>query len=269
METLLTRSQFFFRINHSFVFDEVNLAYEIQTRPNRRGGKIYEFTFTPEDTEKKALTLTKLLETLSLSTISKDDLPSFVSQITDAVSLNCFRLGWYGKLGMPDYIEIALQVDDLEIISDVLEIDAAMLRLRIDSPADSKKRNIYLQACGLTSVADTDMMISFTYGNDPIMQTGHGQSGGVDLELHCLNTPLTLGGILGHYFPKTTFLPSPFDAVVKEVGLSSFKFQTANDTNGNVVVLLTQVELGIKSTKIDILGGFERALRNLHQDTDN
>ena len=221
------------------------------------GGKTYEFSFIPQDKDKqKSLSLLRLLETLTFAAVTKDDLPEALNQILDAVSLSCFRIGWNGHLGKPDYVEIGLEIGEINIVEDLLQIDDAIIRLRIDNPSDSATRNIYLQSYGLVEVTDADLAVSFTYGRDPIEAADQKGGKAMDLEINCLNNPLTLGSILEYWFDDTSFLFSPFDTVVKEVGMTRFKFRTGSDANGKTAVLLTHLELGLKSSRIEILGKF-------------
>lgn len=221
------------------------------------GGKTYEFSFIPQDKDKqKSLSLLKLLETLTFTSVDKDDLPEALTQILDAVSLSCFRIGWNGQLGKPDYVEIGLEIGEINMVEDLLQIDDAMIRLRIDNPSDSATRNIYLQCYGLLEVTDADLAVSFTYGRDPIVAADQKEGKAMDLEINVLKNPLTLGSILEYWFDDTSFLFSPFHSVVKEVGMTRFKFQTGGDTNGKTAVLLTYLELSLKSSRIEILGKF-------------
>jgi hypothetical protein len=267
---LLTISfgKIFFRINHGIKFGTSNLAYEVQTRPAPHGGRLYEITFTPINTEtQQPLTIAQLLNKFCLAPIKQEDLPEFLFNALSAVSLVSFRIGWGGKFSvrLPDYLEIAVRVKSLEIASEFLNIDNVAVRLRIDNPGRKETRNIYLQSGGVFHLAGIEHLASFTYGQNPVFAAAEGskkKTGGtasigspVELAIRCTDTPLTLGSILRQFWPDAEVVPAPFNKVTNEVGLTQFRFSTGySESHKKQVVQMVKIGVGVTKTEIEILG---------------
>ena len=184
--------------------------------------------------------------------------------LLDSVGIRSFRLGWNGGEfhGKPDFIDICLQISDLKIVGDTLGIEDVLLRIRVDWPSGAQKagsssnadKNVYVQAIGTIQVVDHDVAALFTYGTPPFMLADGYLPSGVSLDLQLLDSPLSLGDVLGHFFPGQTAVPEPFEAVVKEVGLSRLRLQTDKTTDGKQVITLVEVGLGLKKQRIQLLG---------------
>ena len=233
----------------------MDLAYEIQTCPNASGGKSYEFSFNSQSIQdNKPQSVMKLSDTFTFGILSHDDLPVFLQQISVVVSIYCFRVVYLVLSTGPYHIKMGLEVEQFDVVHDLLQTEAVMLCRKIEHPRDSKLRNIYLQACGLLEVADADLTVTLSYGTKPADVPEKSTSKDLDLKIDCTYTLLTLGGILDYFFDDTPVLFNAFDTVVKEVGLTRFKFRAGSNEAETYAVKPMQVELGPISSTIEVLG---------------
>ncbi len=251
----------FFRLNHEVRIGNSNLTYELETRPAQTGGHLLEFTFRPvmADTQ-EPLSLKELLDTFGLAPFTEADLPEFVSSTLLSVSITTFRLGWVGKLGvrLPNYIEVGIRVKRLSIAASLLDIDDVTLRLRIDNPTNNEKRNIYLQSGGVIHIAGVEHVARLKYGLHPVFAVAPKSKsavGPVELAIRTTQTPLTLGKILGHFWPGVDIVPEPFSKVTDEVGMTEFVFKTGwSEESKKQVVKVVKLGLGVRKNQIEILG---------------
>ncbi len=100
-------------------------------------------------------------------------------------------------------------------------------------------------------------LASFTYGTHPALIREAGGSGSpVELAIHYTDTVLTLGDILGRFWPDTKVIPEFFSGVV-EVGLSEFSFKTGySELLKEQVIQVVKIALGVTRSDIKILGEF-------------
>jgi hypothetical protein len=251
----------FFRLNHAVRIGNSDLTYELQTRPARTGEHLLEFTFRPVavDTQ-EPLSLKELLDTFGLAPLTEADLPEFVSSTLVSVSVTTFRLGWAGKLGvrLPDYIEVGIRVKHLSVAASLLDVDDVTLRLRIDNPTNNETRNIYLQSGGVVHIAGVEHVARLKYGVNPVFAPAPGSKsavGPVELAIRTTQTPLTLGKVLGHFWPGVDIVPEPFRKVTDEVGMTEFVFKTGwSEASKKQVVKVVKLGLGVRKNQIEILG---------------
>ncbi len=259
----------YFRLNHAIRIGNSDLTYELETRPSRTGENLFEFTFRPVavDTQ-EPLSLKELLDTFGLAPLTEADLPEFVCSTLVAVTVTTFRLGWAGKLGVrvPDYMEIGIRVKRLSVAASLLDVDDVILRLRIDNPTNSETRNIYLQSGGVVHIAGVEHVARLTYGVNPVFASAAGSKSSVgptELAIRTTQTPLTLGKILGHFWPGVDIVPEPFRTVTDEVGMTEFVFRTGwSEESKKQVVKVVKLGLGVRRNQIEILGKFWLAMRN-------
>jgi hypothetical protein len=252
----------FFRINHSIQIGNSDLAYELETREARHGERLFEFTFRPVTVDtQQPLTLMQLLTTFGLDALSEEDVPKFIIDALNGISLTCFRLGWAEALSvrLPDYLEIGVRVEKLSIASDLLNLDNIYIRLRIDNPLKKEKRNFYLQSGGVIRLVGVEALGRLTYGIHPlyaaVVPRDDSAFGPVELSIGTTDTPLTLGKILDHFWHESNIIPEPFNKVTDEVGLTNFLFRTGySEAQKKQVVKLVKLGLGITSTQIEIMG---------------
>jgi hypothetical protein len=211
---------------------------------------------------KTPLTVNELLATFGLSP-AQGDVPEFLTKALSSVSLTSFRLGWSDKLGvrLPDYLEIMIRVENLPVVGSFIDVDDVSIRLRIDNIGRNEPRNVYLQSGGVVHLVGVEHLASFTYGQHPALTAGsggnQGGAGPVDLAIHCTDTPLSLGAILGHFWPNTEILPEPFSEVIKEVGLSDFSLKMRySESQKKQVVQTVKIGLAVTRSEIEILGMF-------------
>lgn len=206
------------------------------------------------------MTVKQLLGTFGLDALSGTDVPQFVIDAISPISLTFFRLGWSGKLGirLPDYLELGIRVENLSIANSLLEVEDVMVRLRIDNPSKKETRNFYLQSWGTFSLVNVEHVARLTYGEHPAMawpKENDSLIGPVTLSVQCVDSPLTLGDILRHFWPNTEIIPEPFNKVTNEVGLREFLFETGyNSEKKKQVVELIKIGVGVTQSRITILG---------------
>ncbi|KAK4464619.1 hypothetical protein QBC42DRAFT_318159 [Cladorrhinum samala] len=253
----------FFRIIHSIQMGNSDLAYELGTREARHGERLLEFTFRPVTVDAhQPLTLMQLLATFGLDALREEDVPKFIMDALNGISLTCFRLGWAGELSLrlPDYIEIGVRVERLSIASDLLNLDNIHVRLRIDHPLKKEKRNVYLQSGGIFRLAGVEAQGRLNYGIHPlyaaVARRDDSAIGPVELSIGATDSPLTLGKILNHFWPGNDFIPKPFSEITDEAGLTQFVLRMGySEVQEKQVVKLVKLGLGITSTQVEIMEG--------------
>jgi hypothetical protein len=265
----------FFRLNHAVRIGNADLTYELETRPAKTGQHLLEFTFRPvaaDTPQQQPLSLKDLLDTFGLAPLTESDLPAFVSNTLTAVSVTAFRLGWAGKLDarLPDYLEVGVRVRKLSVapaaaaaVPSLLDVDDVTLRLRIDNPARSETRNVYLQSGGVVHIAGVEHVARLKYGVNPAFAAATGNRskfakvGPVELAIRTTRSPLTLGAVLGHFWPGVDIVPEPFEKVADEVGMTEFVFKTGwSEASKGQVVKVVKMGLGVRRNQIEILGEF-------------
>ena len=216
-----------------------------------------------DNVTQEPLSVMGLLGSLGLAALSQEDIPDALWSALNSVSLVCFRFGWQDEVGLrvPDFLEAAIRIEGLDIAEGFLDLDDIFLRIRIDKPGNKELRNIYIRSGGSYHLAGVNHLITFTYGNHPLLAPSAKDSGTtssfgpMDLAIRCSDTPLTLGKILDHFWPGTDLIPAPFNVVTETVGLSRFQITTGyNEAKKKQELQVMNIGLGVAQHDIEIMG---------------
>lgn len=228
---------------------------------------IYRLSFVPD--ESQPFSILTLLDWLQFDDI-KSGLPDFFTNFLDSITLTRFTLGWNGRNESngsspkksfdpkPSVVELVSKISTLTVIPKILELVDIRTIFRIDR---GESQTVFVDALGTLEIGSSLVSAHFTMGKNPALSaivdptgfvTG---SSSVVFEIKCIEDPLTLEDVLGHYLKGLDVLPAPFDTLVTKLGLKKLLLTIEKNpaTKKNELSLL-MIELSLDDVDINLFG---------------
>ncbi|KAF2809061.1 uncharacterized protein BDZ99DRAFT_571890 [Mytilinidion resinicola] len=254
----------FVRIEENLDIDGIVVPIVFETKRNRgTSGTIYQLSYISRPAE--GLPLKKLIRWLSFGHLDLSGIPG-LSKLLGTVKISNFSLGWFGNpeegkqaafSAKPDFVEVAIEMDTMDIVPNVLTVQEAWLEMRIDLASSGSGFNISAGITATLTIGDCDVEFLVVYGERPEWRTLDDEiPGHLKLALTSSVKPLSLANILGHFMPKQRLLPEAFYTILTNSGITKFQLGVEKNElkNNRISVFLVEVALEVKD--VDIFDGF-------------
>lgn len=255
----------FVRIEETLDIRGFPVPVVFETRRSRGGDQtVYQLSYIASSPE-QSLTPARLLDWLGIPVTDLSDIPG-LQKLLNRLHVLSFGLGWFGGhfsksrtesfSANPNFIELAIQLDRLELVPEYLAVNNAFLELRLDRSA-SEFNTSFTSHARLT-IGDCEVQFLISYGKRPEWESVYaydGIRGHFRLALSTEDTGvLSLSSILGHFMPNIQCLPPALSKVLTRTGISKFRLGVDKDDNGKNKIAMIDLEVIMEEDDMEIFG---------------
>ncbi|KAM0467325.1 hypothetical protein ACHAP7_012068 [Fusarium lateritium] len=237
-----------------------------ETRRSRGGDKtIYQLSYIASSL-KQGLTPARLLNWLGIPSTNLSDIPG-LQKLLDSLHVLSFGLGWLEGTpeksrtktfsAKPDFMELAIRLDQLDLVPEYLAVGDAFLELRLDQQGSGFKTS--LTSYARLRIGNCDVQFLISYGDRPEWESVYaydGIPGHFRLALSTGDTGvLSLSNILGHFMPNVQCLPPALHNVLLRTGISKFRLGIGKDEADKNEIAMIHLEVMLEEDDMEIFEG--------------
>lgn len=256
--------QVFVRIQEMLSIKDVLVPIVFETRRSRGGDRtIYQLSYIASAGQ--GLKVAQILEWLSVGNIDFSAIPE-LSELINSVQILSFTLGWHGGVSnksdiksfsrRPDFIEISIEIGQLNLVPNILKVERAILEIRLDRSNSGYDFSLTSHAGITLGQCAVELFITYgdrqewfnVYGDDDI--PGH-----LKLSLNTTHSgSLSLSNILGHFMPNIQCLPPAFQTILTKTGITKFRLGVEEDDSGKNSISMLDLEIVLEEDDINVFG---------------
>ncbi|QGA19600.1 hypothetical protein EYB26_007289 [Talaromyces marneffei] len=255
----------FVRIQEMLSIKDVLVPIVFETRRSRGGDRtIYQLSYIASAGQ--GLKVAQILEWLSVGNIDFSAIPE-LSELINSVQILSFTLGWHGGVSnksdiksfsrRPDFIEISIEIGQLNLVPNILKVERAILEIRLDRSNSGYDFSLTSHAGITLGQCAVELFITYgdrqewfnVYGDDDI--PGH-----LKLSLNTTHSgSLSLSNILGHFMPNIQCLPPAFQTILTKTGITKFRLGVEEDDSGKNSISMLDLEIVLEEDDINVFEG--------------
>ncbi|KAL6810214.1 hypothetical protein V8C40DRAFT_284176 [Trichoderma camerunense] len=237
-----------------------------ETRRSRGGDQtVYQLSYI-SSSPKDSLTPARLLDWLGVASSNFSDIPD-LEKLLDSLHILSFSLGWFGGSdggsggksfsAKPDFVELSIQLDQMNLVPDFLAVENAVLELRLDRSASSYK--VSSTSYANLIIKDCSVQFLIAYGDRPEWQSVYAYDDIPGYFRLALNTgdsgALSISNILGHFMPNVACLPPALQTILTRTGITKLRLGIEKDDDGKNKIAMIDLEVILEEEDMEIFEG--------------